>query len=67
MAAGGEKEWVGVLPCMCIQRDYSRKGLPLLTVESEANGDSKSTYDKALYLILLLDRPDLNQILDQTF
>ncbi len=32
------------------QRDY-REGWPLLTVESEANGDSKSTYERGPYLI----------------
>jgi hypothetical protein len=28
------------------QRDYCREGWPLLTVEIEANGDSKSTNEK---------------------
>jgi hypothetical protein len=33
----------------------TREGWPLLTVEIEANRDSKSTYDKALYTVKKVD------------
>jgi hypothetical protein len=41
MGGGGGVAWVHTM-----QRDYSREGWPLLTVETEVNGDSKSTNER---------------------
>jgi hypothetical protein len=38
----------------CDQRDYIREGWPLLTVETEVNGDSESTNARGPFLVGLL-------------
>jgi hypothetical protein len=50
VSAGRKKGGVGVLPCMWDHRE-TREGWPLLTVETEANGGSKSTYKRGPYLV----------------
>ncbi len=52
-----QRQWKCLYPFLecCPQRDYSREGWPLLTVETEVNGNSKSTNERGPSLVFLLD------------
>jgi hypothetical protein len=44
-------EWIERLPSLDEMPRETREGWPLLTVETEVNGDSKSTNERVLFLV----------------